>query len=195
MRRWHSRALRKQIRRKTLAIFRFESCFFRMSGVADSNRPIDWHCASSTSASGLPYIKSVDANLILPDTLAPKVPDWKIWVGRMSDLDRYSFYDFLQKTPIWLYFRAISQLRACRPIPEAEVRELCHKARELLIEEGNVVTVTAPVTVRLHEFAQVTGRYWRIYADMWWYSWSISWSHGAIQSWWWCARYKLLIHG
>ncbi|KAM3069483.1 phosphoprotein phosphatase PP4 catalytic subunit [Clarireedia jacksonii] len=43
--------------------------------------------------------------------------------------------------------RAISQLRACRPIPEAEVRELCHKAREILIEEGNVVTVTAPVTI------------------------------------------------
>jgi hypothetical protein len=43
--------------------------------------------------------------------------------------------------------RAIAQLRACRPIPEAQVRELCHKARELLIEEGNVVTVAAPVTV------------------------------------------------
>lgn len=44
--------------------------------------------------------------------------------------------------------RAIAQLRACRPIPEAQVREICHKARELLIEEGNVVTVCAPVTVR-----------------------------------------------
>ncbi|KAJ4300373.1 phosphoprotein phosphatase PP4 catalytic subunit [Collariella sp. IMI 366227] len=43
--------------------------------------------------------------------------------------------------------RAIAQLRACRPIPEADVRELCHKARELLIEEGNVVTVNAPVTI------------------------------------------------
>ncbi|KAH7328081.1 Metallo-dependent phosphatase-like protein [Stachybotrys elegans] len=43
--------------------------------------------------------------------------------------------------------RAIAQLRACRPIPEAQVREICHKARELLIEEGNVVTVTAPVTI------------------------------------------------
>ncbi|KAK5660232.1 hypothetical protein OQA88_12766 [Cercophora sp. LCS_1] len=43
--------------------------------------------------------------------------------------------------------KAIAQLRACRPIPESEVRELCHKARELLIEEGNVVTVTAPVTI------------------------------------------------
>ncbi|KAK2066824.1 hypothetical protein P8C59_000608 [Phyllachora maydis] len=41
----------------------------------------------------------------------------------------------------------IAQLRACRPIPEASVRELCHKARELLIEEANVVTVSAPVTI------------------------------------------------
>jgi diadenosine tetraphosphatase ApaH/serine/threonine PP2A family protein phosphatase len=43
--------------------------------------------------------------------------------------------------------RAIAQLRACRPIPEPQVRELCYKARELLIEEGNVVTVDAPVTI------------------------------------------------
>ncbi|KAJ2907380.1 serine/threonine-protein phosphatase PP-X isozyme 2 [Zalerion maritima] len=43
--------------------------------------------------------------------------------------------------------KAIAQLRACRPIPEAQVRELCHKARELLIEEGNVVTISAPVTI------------------------------------------------
>uniref|UniRef100_A0A093VLQ2 protein-serine/threonine phosphatase n=1 Tax=Talaromyces marneffei PM1 TaxID=1077442 RepID=A0A093VLQ2_TALMA len=43
--------------------------------------------------------------------------------------------------------KAIAQLRACRPIPEAQVRELCYKARELLIEEGNVVSVDAPVTI------------------------------------------------
>lgn len=46
--------------------------------------------------------------------------------------------------------RAITQLRACRPIPENQVRELCYKARELLIEEGNVVGVDAPVTVRYY---------------------------------------------
>ena len=45
--------------------------------------------------------------------------------------------------------KAIAQLRSCRPIPESQVRELCYKARELLIEEGNVVTVNAPVTVSL----------------------------------------------
>ncbi|KAI9765902.1 MAG: hypothetical protein M1840_007043 [Geoglossum simile] len=43
--------------------------------------------------------------------------------------------------------KAIAQLRACRPIPEPQVRELCFKARELLIEEGNVVRVDAPVTI------------------------------------------------
>ncbi|EGP84804.1 unnamed protein product [Zymoseptoria tritici ST99CH_1A5] len=43
--------------------------------------------------------------------------------------------------------KAIAQLRACRPIPEVQVRELCYKARELLIEEGNVVSVDAPVTI------------------------------------------------
>ncbi|QPG94747.1 hypothetical protein C2857_006892 [Epichloe festucae Fl1] len=43
--------------------------------------------------------------------------------------------------------KAIAQLRACRPIPEPQVREVCHRARELLIEEGNIVTVCAPVTI------------------------------------------------
>ena len=43
--------------------------------------------------------------------------------------------------------RDIAELRACRIIPESSVRELCHKARELLIEEGNVVHVSAPVTI------------------------------------------------
>lgn len=38
-------------------------------------------------------------------------------------------------------------MRACKPISEVKVKELCFKARELLIEEGNVVNVDAPVTV------------------------------------------------
>lgn len=44
-------------------------------------------------------------------------------------------------------YRAIAELRACRTIPESQVRELTYKARELLIEEGNVVQVDAPVTI------------------------------------------------
>ena len=41
----------------------------------------------------------------------------------------------------------ISLLRSCKPIPEPAVRELCYKARELLIEESNVQIVDAPVTI------------------------------------------------
>jgi hypothetical protein len=78
----------------------------------------------------------------------------------MSSLDKYVLQpDFRIKiqpcerlkyqTDCFLFFRSIAQLRACRPIPEDDVRELCFKARELLIEEGNVVNVDAPVTVRL----------------------------------------------
>ncbi|KAF3938066.1 hypothetical protein ABW19_dt0203445 [Dactylella cylindrospora] len=42
---------------------------------------------------------------------------------------------------------AIEQLRQCRPIPELQVREICFKAREILIEEANVQIVDAPVTI------------------------------------------------
>eukprot|EP00696_Hemimastix_kukwesjijk_P015043 gnl/Hemi2/3175_TR1120_c0_g1_i1.p1 gnl/Hemi2/3175_TR1120_c0_g1~~gnl/Hemi2/3175_TR1120_c0_g1_i1.p1 ORF type:complete len:309 (-),score=75.84 gnl/Hemi2/3175_TR1120_c0_g1_i1:143-1069(-) len=43
--------------------------------------------------------------------------------------------------------RQIEQLKRCEPITEAEVRALCAKAREILLEEGNVQRVDAPVTV------------------------------------------------
>ncbi|ORZ30503.1 Serine/threonine-protein phosphatase 4 catalytic subunit (PP-X) [Catenaria anguillulae PL171] len=41
----------------------------------------------------------------------------------------------------------IEQLRNCELITEAEVRNLCAKAREILIEESNVQRVDAPVTI------------------------------------------------
>ncbi|KAI9705636.1 MAG: hypothetical protein M1836_006392 [Candelina mexicana] len=66
--------------------------------------------------------------------------------------------------------KAIAQLRACRPIPEAQVRELCYKARELLIEEGNVVSVDAPVTVRRPNVfmqCQMQQLMWKASKDMW----------------------------
>ncbi|TPX49407.1 hypothetical protein SeLEV6574_g01493 [Synchytrium endobioticum] len=43
--------------------------------------------------------------------------------------------------------RHIGQLRRCEIIKESEVKELCHKAREILIEESNVQRVDAPVTI------------------------------------------------
>ncbi|KAH9414614.1 Serine/threonine-protein phosphatase 4 catalytic subunit [Dermatophagoides pteronyssinus] len=43
--------------------------------------------------------------------------------------------------------RQIEQLRRCEIITESEVKSLCSKAREILLEESNVQRVDAPVTV------------------------------------------------
>ena len=41
----------------------------------------------------------------------------------------------------------IAQLRKCEIIKESEVKILCAKAREILVEESNVQRVDSPVTV------------------------------------------------
>ena len=51
-------------------------------------------------------------------------------MGECSDLDRQ-----------------IEQLRNCEIIKESEVKALCAKAREILIQESNVQRVDSPVTV------------------------------------------------
>jgi serine/threonine-protein phosphatase 4 catalytic subunit len=43
--------------------------------------------------------------------------------------------------------RQIEQLRRCETIKESEVKSLCDKAMEILMEESNVQRVDAPVTV------------------------------------------------
>lgn len=43
--------------------------------------------------------------------------------------------------------RQIEQLKRCEIIAEGEVKALCAKAREILVEEGNVQRVDSPVTV------------------------------------------------
>jgi hypothetical protein len=48
--------------------------------------------------------------------------------------------------------RQIEQLRRCEIIKESEVKSLCAKAREILVEESNVQRVDAPVTVSIHFF-------------------------------------------
>lgn len=45
--------------------------------------------------------------------------------------------------------RQIEQLKRCEIIKENEVKALCAKAREILVEEGNVQRVDSPVTVSL----------------------------------------------
>lgn len=52
--------------------------------------------------------------------------------AKMSDLDKQ-----------------IEQLKKCEPLKESEVKALCLKAMEILVEESNVQRVDAPVTVSL----------------------------------------------
>ena len=43
--------------------------------------------------------------------------------------------------------RMIAQLRTCKPLLEADVKRLCVKATEILVEEGNVQQVSTPITM------------------------------------------------
>lgn len=45
--------------------------------------------------------------------------------------------------------RWIEQLRNCEPLAETDVKTLCEWAQDLLVEEGNVQRVDAPVTICL----------------------------------------------
>ena len=56
-------------------------------------------------------------------------------------------FQFGSKTIIYGFYRQIEQLRRCEIIKECEVKSLCAKAREILIEESNVQRVDSPVTV------------------------------------------------
>lgn len=46
-------------------------------------------------------------------------------------------------------FRQIEQLKRCELVPESVVKEVCSRAKELLMEEANVQYVDSPVTVRI----------------------------------------------
>lgn len=65
-----------------------------------------------------------------------------IWIGAGSCL--LSLVTALIARPV----RQIAQLIRCEIITEEEVKRLCIKAREILIEEANVQVVDSPVTVR-----------------------------------------------
>jgi serine/threonine-protein phosphatase 4 catalytic subunit len=51
--------------------------------------------------------------------------------------------------------RQIEQLKNCEIIKESEVKALCAKAREILVEESNVQRVDAPVTVNFRLISKI----------------------------------------
>ncbi len=46
----------------------------------------------------------------------------------------------------------IERLRRCELLKESEIKSLCDKAREILIDESNIQRVNAPVTVSVGLF-------------------------------------------
>lgn len=55
--------------------------------------------------------------------------------------------DEASTTPVKDLDAQIEQLMKCEPLPENDVKTLCDKAREVLVQESNVQAVKCPVTV------------------------------------------------
>jgi serine/threonine-protein phosphatase 4 catalytic subunit len=58
--------------------------------------------------------------------------------------------------------KQIEQLLRCEILLESQVRDLCNKAREILVEESNVQRVNSPVTVTKC-----------LMLDLWRYTWTV----------------------
>jgi len=60
----------------------------------------------------------------------------------------------------------IETLLKCEYIKEEEVKNLCDKAKEILINMTNIVYLSSPITVSINI---------NVNQDLRWYSWSILW--------------------
>ena len=50
----------------------------------------------------------------------------------------------------------IEQLRACQHLPEADMKTLCERVRNILLEESNIQPVSSPVTI----CGDIHGQFW-----------------------------------
>lgn len=94
--------------------------------------------------------------------------------------------------------RQISQLIRCETITEEEVKRLCIKAREILIEEANVQVVDSPVTVRIFRPGMVIWPLILMFSmciDMRRHTWAVLGHDGAFQSGRAVSRDELFIYG
>ncbi len=80
----------------------------------------------------------------------------KLVYPRSASLKLFLSHSFVTEFTIMSDFsdldRQIDQLRRCEIIKESEVKALCAKAREILVEESNVQRVDSPVTVSFASF-------------------------------------------
>ena len=74
-----------------------------------------------------------------------------------TEFSSFFFFFFFFLPLLCLFFIAVlarktideyvNQLMECKALSEAQVKDLCDKAREALIEESNVQPIKCPVTV------------------------------------------------
>lgn len=55
---------------------------------------------------------------------------------------------------LFLFYSQIERLMKCEILSESEVKVLCSKAKEILIQEGNVQSIDTPVTVSCYYLLQ-----------------------------------------
>ena len=66
----------------------------------------------------------------------------------MSGLSLADWFETQVKSPMCSELdKQIEQLKKCEALKESQVKSLCLKAMEILVEESNVQRVDAPVTV------------------------------------------------
>jgi hypothetical protein len=98
--------------------------------------------------------------------------------------------------------RQIEQLLQCKPLPEADIKALCEKAKEILAEESNVTPVRAPVTIcrsqpnlqvkQLNSLSRFTPS---LAWCRWRYPWAICRPLGAVQNRRQLSGHELPVHG
>lgn len=88
--------------------------------------------------------------------------------------------------------RQIAQLKRCEFLKESEVKALCDRAREILVDEGNVQRVNAPVTASALFSLMLASD---MSPDLRRHSWAVLRSFGAISSRRRLPRYKLSVFG
>lgn len=54
--------------------------------------------------------------------------------------------------------RLITQIRQCKHLPERQMKALCSRVRDILVEESNVHAVSSPVTV----CGDIHGQFWDV---------------------------------
>lgn len=77
-------------------------------------------------------------------------------VPSSSDPDRW--IEHVSKLPADLEITTDSQIRQCKHLPERQMKSLCARVRDLLLEESNVHLVQSPVTV----CGDIHGQFWDV---------------------------------